>query len=158
MENKRAAQFSKTSPRFDEKGATTLEAATVVFPFLLIILGIVQLAMIAFQSVSLQYTLSEATRWGVLGYTLESPDQPGIQLSRGDSMTKRLEEQMQNLVHSEELNVFFCSLAQPNCTNHENPPGSQQWMVIRAEKTVRGVLGFGVSTVSASILAMNEPF
>lgn len=142
----------------NELGATTVEAATVVFPFLFILFGIVQLATIAFQSVSLHYTLSEATRWGLLGYTMENPELPGEQLSRASSMTKRLEEQMKTLVQSRDVDVFFCALSQPNCNNKGNPPGSQQWMIIRAEKTVNGLLGFGASTVSASILAMNEPF
>ncbi len=143
----------------NEKGATTVEAAAVIFPFLVIIFGIIQLSVIAFEAASLQYTLNKAARWGVLGYTVEDPDQAGVQLARGDSISEYFFQKGKSFFISDEnVQIYYCPVSDPQCSNSGNPPGSQQWMIVRAEKPVPSFFGVAPLAVSASVLAMNEPF
>ena len=142
----------------DQRGATTVEATIVLLPLLLIIFVFFQLSCIAFQSVTLQYSLNKAARWGILGYTVESPTEPGTQLARGESISEWFKNEMNIYTSAEEVSIYFCPVSNPSCNSHSNPPGSQQWMIVRAEKPVSAILGFGSGVVQASVLAMNEPF
>jgi hypothetical protein len=69
-----------------ERGTVTIEVAFASVLLLALVLGIVDFARMHFCRSRLQYAVSQATRFAVIGNSLPNPGNPSQQLSRGDSI------------------------------------------------------------------------
>lgn len=136
----------------NENGATTVETAVTIFPFMLVILGLIQITLFSFNLASIQYSLNRAARFGLLGVTLAG------QPSREASILKRFEETANALsIDTTGVSLKICPVANPGCATN-NAGGSGQYVVLTATKVVQSILGFGDLSVSAKVLVRNEPF
>ena len=136
----------------NESGATTVETSVTVFPFMLIMIGIIQLTLLSVSLSSMQFALNRAARWGLIGNIMDN------QTTREGSITKKFQDTAAILpIDVSDVSVYICSTANPNCTS-SNATGSGQFMVLRAVKPVQYFFGLGSFELSARLLVRNEPF
>ena len=139
-----------------EKGAVSVETAFSFLPFAAILFGLIHLIFYAHTVMSLQFALSKATRWGILGLTLT--DTGGNVLSRESSIRQRFDDASRTYgVSPDDVTLRICPTSLPNCATSV-APGADQWMVIVAEKPPRTFFGLGTYTPTARIVVKNEPF
>jgi len=142
---------SKTFQR-DEKGATTLETALTIFPAMLLILGIIQLSVLALNMNSLQFALNTAARWGSVGQKM-----PG--LTREASIESKIRAVASSIsLDTSDLTISICPALDPTCSVN-NAGGANSYFIIRATKAnPLKVIGLGSLGVSAKVIIKNEPF
>lgn len=135
----------------NESGATTLETAITILPFLILVLGFIQICLIAFSAFSVQYAVNRSVRWGVTDSVLV----PGE--TRFESIQNRLTQELQTLtINTDNLQVNMCNGAVSNCTG-QDAGGSSSFVTLQATVPVYSFFG-GNFQVTGTAVAKNEPF
>ncbi len=75
-----------------EKGQTLVEAALVLFLLIFMIFAIFDFSLLFYAYQSMEYGISEATRYGITGQTRKDPLNPTQDLSRDDSIRLVMKE------------------------------------------------------------------
>lgn len=131
--------------KIDESGATTLEVAITLVPFLLLILGIVWACLTFYTAFTLQFSVNNTVRSGIIsGDSLESmQEQIRSELSSYD-------------INSDSLRVTLCKGIVNNCTNYEIG-ASNSFITLQATVNSPEIFGLGFP-VTGRVVAKNEPF
>jgi Flp pilus assembly protein TadG len=141
-----------------QHGAAMVELAITLNVFLALFIMVVDITRLSYSAVSMQYLISKSARWGVIGRTEEDPASPGVQLSRADSIKKKMIEYAGTLsLQLDPANVKVCPATTPACTA-DNAGGPNDFIVISVTKPVKVFFGTWSYNLSASVFAKNEPY
>lgn len=135
----------------NERGATCVETAVTIVPFLVIIFGVLQLAVIGFSFMALQYSVWTAARLGSINSVGTAAQRASVIVAKAQSQAKML--------GLGGLNITFkvCPLTYPGCSGAE-PGGSNQYVVVSGEKQISLFWDWLRIAVKARALVKNEPF
>lgn len=135
----------------NEKGATTLETAITIGPFLLLVLGFIQLCLLAYGAFSVQYSVNRSIRWGVTSRELVVGE------DRFTSIQNRVAHELRTLqLDTSGLIVNMCQGAVSNC-NNQDAGGASSFVTLRATIPVFSFIG-NQFHVTGTAVAKNEPF
>ena len=138
-------------PLSAQQGVTTVEVSLSIFPALLIVIGLLQLSLLAMNSLTLQYSLQKAVRFGILGSA-------GTYASRSAAIDDIVRQSAQaNGIDSSNITVTICPESNPTCAVSD-PGSGGQFVILSATKPAISVFGVGLFPVAAKVIARNEPF
>src|SRR5262245_6771540 len=133
-------------PAPDQRGATTIEAAVASGVFLILLTGLLNLFVLGFTAFTLHYSVTKATRWGILGST-------GAYPSRFEAIEALVKSNVQRLGRDPStVSVSVCPVLNPGCAGRD-PGGSGQYFVIKAATAPRKFPGVGTFALQATVLA-----
>jgi len=137
--------------RSSSRGSALVEFAASL-PVLSAVLFIgIEMARASAHHVSLQFALTRAMRWAVLGQTLPA-------MTRAQSIKYKLQEI--GTTYKLEINtadISVCPVAQPACGG-SNPGLGGELIQISASEEFQMVFGGWSLTLSSSVVGSNEPF
>lgn len=152
--------LAKKRRSLSQTGATIIEAAIITPVFFLIILGVVDLARLSYTQTTLQYALSQTSRWGSLrqgsgGATREELIMNHIKKSAGEFGVKVEDSDIylcaKDLLQHFTLPLEICRWEAPD---NAGKPEQYVKMMVNAKFTS---LIFGQVTVQAATISRNEP-
>lgn len=144
--------------RGGERGAVMVEYAFTIGALLFVLIGLMDLSRLTFQKIALNYSMSSAARWGILGLTLTDPSNRSVKLSRERS----IEEKLRSIAAGYGMEITpaeirICPSSQPNCIT-DNAGGPNSMTVITVNKSVPMIFKSFALGISSSILIKNEPY
>ncbi len=140
----------------DERGSTLVEFAVTLWAFAILVFSLIILVWIAWTSMTLNFAVAKAARWGAIGGTMVDP-QTMLPLNRLDSFILRFETEARRFgVDPSDVDLTICPVANPNCTtNTVGNPGSM--VVVTARKPAVPLIGALIQiTPSCSVMMLNE--
>jgi Flp pilus assembly protein TadG len=135
-----------------ERGSVTVETAITIGPFLFIVLGAIQLMILWYHSVTLQYVTTRVGRWASVGDI-------ALGTSRSyASIEARFRQELNNIgVTDSNLIISICPQDNPTCGG-QAPGAGRQLMILAARKEFSSLFGFGNMGVDSRVLLRNEAF
>ncbi len=134
----------------NQKGATTLEAALSLLPFLLFVFGLVQLCIVCYTAFSLQYNLVSNLRESIVQAPVP-----------GKSKYTQIKDSLINdlklfNISTKNIQVNICNGVVQNCSLQESgQPNS--FITVRVSVPTITIAG-KTFNVSAETIAKNEPY
>ena len=129
----------------NEKGATTLETAITILPFLLFLFGIIQLCLVAYTAFTLQFSVNNCARWGIVDGATYAEIQTLLQ-----------QELSTYQINTSSLQVNLCQGIVSNC-NLQEEGSSNSFITLQATVNAPSVMGWNFP-VTGKVVAKNEPF
>jgi len=137
---------------YNEKGATLVETAVTLPVFILVLFGFIQLCLVAYTSLTLQYQVNNCLRWS----SVYDEIVPGE--DRFDSIKTQLTKNLNDFhVDTTQLEVNMCNGAVSNCTDTD-AGNSGSFVTLQATVPAYNLFPLGQLVVTGRAVIKNEPF
>jgi Flp pilus assembly protein TadG len=141
------------------RGSVFVEYAFSLPIFLALIFTSFDIVRYLYQSVSLQYSVAAASRWAIVGDTLDDPANPHVKLDRVSSIKYKIRQTAQKYgVSLSDSDIKICQDSDVTCvTDNANAASALQTMTLVVAKNFKTFIGASIS-LKASVVVSNENF
>ena len=137
--------------RKSETGATTVEVAITIFPFMLLVLGVIQLCILCYTSFATQYSVNASIRWGITKEIFVEGE------TRYDSIKNRLISQLNSFyLNTKNVKINMCKGVSAKCKD-KDAGTSGDFITLQGRVPVYSIIGREFYVLGKAV-AKNEPF
>jgi Flp pilus assembly protein TadG len=139
---------------FRERGAVFIESTIALLFLLLLILGTIDLSVAIYETLSIQYSLSQTARWAAIG-----PNAPGATLPREESIINKAKTTAESFgIDLSNASINVCPAATPQCAPTNNAGSPSSYALLSARKPFKFFFFRTTIDLSGWALFRNEPY